>query len=84
MPRRGRKPICPYCRSKQTIAKGHRPTVTLGKRRLRFCNACQRKFTVGKASAVRKPAAKPQVPTPQPAAPAGEAIVHESALGPMS
>jgi len=46
--KRGRKPRCPHCQSKETIAKGYRQTVTLGKRPLRICKGCGKKFTVGK------------------------------------
>lgn len=46
MAKRGRKPVCPYCRSANTTSKGTRRTVTLGDRPLRFCRACKRKFTV--------------------------------------
>jgi transposase-like protein len=44
--KRGRKPKCPYCGSSQTIHKGSRPTVTLGKRPLGVCKSCKRKFTI--------------------------------------
>lgn len=45
--RRGRKPKCPYCGSDSTVRKGHRVTVTLGKRPLAWCKSCERKFTIG-------------------------------------
>ena len=53
--KRGRKPKCPYCGSNKTCSKGTRKTTTLGKRPLRYCNNCKRKFTVGLAK--KKPAA---------------------------
>ena len=43
--KRGRKPMCPYCRSSRTISKGVRRTTTFGNRPLRVCNDCKRKFT---------------------------------------
>lgn len=39
-------PSCPYCGASSTIRKGHRRTKTLGKRHIRRCKACGRKFTV--------------------------------------
>jgi hypothetical protein len=50
--KRGRKPICLYCKSKRTISKGYRPTVTIGRRSLRVCKDCGRKFTVGRTQVV--------------------------------
>lgn len=46
--KRGRKAICPYCKSKRTHNKGIRRTSTLGERPLRFCNDCRRKFTLNR------------------------------------
>jgi transposase-like protein len=46
--KRGRKAHCLYCKSKRTIGRGYRPTVTLGRRSLRVCKDCGRKFTVGR------------------------------------
>lgn len=37
---------CPYCNSTDTRPKGHRETVTLGRRLLRICRSCKRRFTV--------------------------------------
>lgn len=45
---RGRPPKCPYCGSLTTRPKGFRQTVRLGKRRLRICMQCKRRFTQGK------------------------------------
>jgi len=39
-------PSCPCCGGSSTIRKGHRRTKTLGKRHIRKCKACGRKFTV--------------------------------------
>ena len=50
--KRGRKPKCPQCGASQNIAKGHRPTVTMGLRKLRFCKSCLRKFTVGSVAVI--------------------------------
>lgn len=48
--KRGRKPKCPHCGSSANIAKGFRHTVTLGKRSLRRCKDCKRRFTVGRVT----------------------------------
>lgn len=45
---RGRPVKCPYCGGTRTVGKGYRETVTLGKRRLRLCRSCGRKFTQGR------------------------------------
>jgi len=59
--KRGRKPKCPYCGSKESINKGVRETKTMGKRPLRICSKCRRKFTVGrKAVGSRKASGKPE------------------------
>ena len=55
MRKRGRKPRCPYCRSSHTISKGTRPTATMGKRLLRVCRDCKRKFTIGRRLPEQKP-----------------------------
>jgi len=36
---------CPYCGANRTVSKGYRLTKTMGKRRLRRCKECGRKFT---------------------------------------
>jgi hypothetical protein len=37
---------CPYCGEEgRTVCKGFRRTKTMGKRRIRLCKACGRKFT---------------------------------------
>lgn len=36
---------CPHCGSTELIRKGYRKTKTLGKRPIRRCRACTRKFT---------------------------------------
>ena len=41
----GRPFKCPYCDSHQTVSKGVRLTKTMGKRKLRRCKICKRKFT---------------------------------------
>jgi len=41
----GRPFKCPYCGSHQTVSKGVRVTKTMGKRKLRRCKKCKRKFT---------------------------------------
>ena len=41
----GRPFKCPYCGSHQTVSKGVRLTKTMGKRKLRRCQRCKRKFT---------------------------------------
>ena len=43
----GRSYVCPFCAASgpSTIAKGYRKTKTIGLRRVRYCKACQRKFT---------------------------------------
>ena len=41
---RGRPAICPYCDG-SSINKGFRKTKTMGKRRIKLCKACGRKFT---------------------------------------
>jgi len=58
--KRGRKPKCPFCGLTKSISKGVRETRTMGKRRLRVCKGCKRKFTVGrKAEEARKAPEKP-------------------------
>jgi transcriptional regulator NrdR family protein len=42
---RGRPHSCPYCNSTKTICKGWRITKYQGKRRIKLCKACGRKFT---------------------------------------
>ena len=42
---RGRPPKCIHCGSIRSIGKGYRETRTLGKRQLRLCRDCGRKFT---------------------------------------
>ena len=63
--KRGRKPKCIFCGSYRTNSKGSRVTSTLGRRPLRTCKDCHRKFTVGRAVPDWERKAKPQ---PQPAA----------------
>ena len=41
---RGRPATCPYCGGR-SINKGFRLTKTMGKRRLKQCKTCRRKFT---------------------------------------
>ena len=41
---RGRPSKCPYCGG-NSINKGFRKTKTMGKRRIKLCKACGRKFT---------------------------------------
>lgn len=41
----GRPFKCPYCAASRSIAKGCRTTKTLGRRVIRLCRACGRKFT---------------------------------------
>lgn len=41
---RGRPAKCPYCGG-SSINKGFRKTKTMGKRRIKLCKACGRKFT---------------------------------------
>ncbi len=41
----GRPFKCPYCGSHHTVSKGTRSTKTMGKRKLRRCKGCHRKFT---------------------------------------
>ncbi len=41
---RGRPAKCPYCGG-SSINKGFRQTKTMGKRRIKLCKACGRKFT---------------------------------------
>ncbi|MHC4791850.1 MAG: hypothetical protein ACYS8Y_10530 [Planctomycetota bacterium] len=44
---RGRPFRCPYegCGSANTVSKGIRKTKTMGKRKIRFCKDCGRRFT---------------------------------------
>jgi len=42
---RGRPAICPVCKSVRSTSKGTRVTKSLGKRRIRRCRDCGRKFT---------------------------------------
>ncbi len=85
--KRGRKPICRYCKSKHTISKGYRPTVTLGKRSLRVCKDCGRKFTLGRLN-VETPTSSitPKMTEMTPAAPAMQPISEtpESQQNPVS
>jgi hypothetical protein len=41
---RGRPAICPFCGGR-SINKGFRKTKTMGRRRIKLCKACGRKFT---------------------------------------
>ena len=41
---RGRPAKCPYCGG-SSINKGFRKTKTMGKRRIKLCKDCRRKFT---------------------------------------
>ena len=41
----GRPYTCPWCGASSSIKKGFRKTKTIGKRRIRLCKACGRKFT---------------------------------------
>ena len=41
----GRSHKCPYCGLLDTVAKGYRRTKQMGKRRIRLCKSCRRKFT---------------------------------------
>ena len=41
---RGRPAKCPYCGG-SSINKGFRKTKTMGKRRIKLCKTCRRKFT---------------------------------------
>lgn len=41
---RGRPAKCPYCGG-SSINKGFRKTKTLGRRKIKLCKACRRKFT---------------------------------------
>jgi len=43
-------PRCPHCKSRRTISKGYRRTVTMGVKPLRMCKACKRKFTLKQTS----------------------------------
>ncbi len=36
---------CPFCGESASVGKGYRRTKTMGKRRIRLCKACGRKFT---------------------------------------
>lgn len=36
---------CPFCGDSTSVGKGYRRTKTMGKRRIRLCKACGRKFT---------------------------------------
>ena len=81
----GRPYTCPYCKSTDTVSKGHRRTKGLGLRSIRRCRACKRKFTpkhqnaaqptdVQGSEGVRQPAApKPAMAEPQPQARPAEA-----------
>jgi len=42
---RGRPAVCPHCQSTDTRNKGYRMTKGLGKRRIKVCKACKRRFT---------------------------------------
>ena len=48
---RGRPAKCPYCGG-SSINKGFRKTKTMGKRRIKLCRACGRKFTPKKQKPV--------------------------------
>ena len=53
---------CPYCGTPgKSVAKGYRSTKTMGLRRIRFCRACNRKFTPKH----QKPPS-PEAPSPEP------------------
>jgi hypothetical protein len=72
--KRGRKPICPHCRSHDCRAKGYRPTVTMGLRPLRLCNGCGKKFTVNRSVTAPASVTMPEI-TEQPALTAEPAAV---------
>ena len=44
--------ICPYCGLSDSVAKGFRKTKTMGKRRIRLCKSCGRKFTPKKQNRI--------------------------------
>ena len=56
---RGRPAKCPYCDSHATRPKGWRQTATLGRRRIRKCRDCGRRFTLGR-NALADPLALPE------------------------
>ena len=41
----GKPYTCPWCGASSSIKKGFRKTKTMGKRRIRLCKTCGRKFT---------------------------------------
>lgn len=41
----GRPYKCPFCGESRNSAKGYRKTKSLGKRQIRLCRGCNRKFT---------------------------------------
>lgn len=41
----GRPFKCPYCGESKNTGKGYRRTKSMGKRQIRLCRACERKFT---------------------------------------
>lgn len=41
----GRPYKCPFCGESRSIGKGYRGTKLLGRRKVRLCKACGRKFT---------------------------------------
>lgn len=80
--KRGRKPKCPFCGVSRNIAKGKRPTVTLGPRSLRVCKNCGRKFTVGRTLPVALPLAG--MPPKLESLPARELVaIQPGAQGPV-
>ena len=75
---RGRPAKCPYCGG-SSINKGFRNTKTMGKRRIKLCTACRRKFTPKNQS---KPEAQAEVETrteeAAPATPSPEEVATSS------
>ena len=69
---RGRPAKCPYCGG-SSINKGFRNTKTMGKRRIKLCKACRRKFTPKNQS---KPEA--QAEDAAPATPSTEEVATSS------
>ncbi len=77
---RGRPAKCPYCGG-GSINKGFRKTKTMGKRRIKLCKNCRRKFTPKNQKPIQPAEEKPietDIEPDEAAKPAGVAKPNET------
>ena len=51
---------CKFCGGCRSVGKGYRRTKTLGRRQVRLCKACGRKFTPQNQKRIEEPEGRPQ------------------------